>query len=174
MESITPPQFHKSEPTHKTKSASRLALMANSPDFGSDTDNQIPHFSVEYAPSPSPRKTPSKPSINKPKNFLSLHEHLLLSPSPVKKSRTRLSDRLETADEAAEHRRKCKTRTSSNGLPACYSPRNNLRRSRRKIDAEEREIVGVDEGVKPRKRRISSKSKKEKLTSTPSLAPSSN
>ncbi|XP_021716012.1 reticulon-like protein B17 isoform X2 [Chenopodium quinoa] len=181
MESVTPPEYHKSEPTHKIKSASRLALMANNPDYGSDTDNQIPHFSVEYAPSPSspkrqktPSSTPSKPSINKPKNFLPLHEHLLLSPSPVRKSRTRLSDRLETADDSTEHRRRCKTRTSSNGLPACYSPRN-LRRSRRKmIDTEEREIVGVDEVVKPRRRRISGKSKKEKIASLPSLTPSSN
>ncbi|XP_021733340.1 reticulon-like protein B17 isoform X2 [Chenopodium quinoa] len=181
MESITPPQYHKSEPIHKIKSASRLALMANNPDYGSDTDNQIPHFSVEYAPSPSlpkhqktPSSTPSKSSINKPKNFLPLHEHLLLSPSPVRKSRTRLSDRLETADDSTEHRRRCKTRTSSNGLTACYSPRN-LRRSRRKmIDAEERDIVGVDEVVKPRRRRVSGKSKKEKITSLPSLTPSSN
>uniref|UniRef100_A0A803MVX0 Reticulon domain-containing protein n=1 Tax=Chenopodium quinoa TaxID=63459 RepID=A0A803MVX0_CHEQI len=179
MESITPPQYHKSEPIHKIKSASRLALMANNPDYGSDTDNQIPHFSVEYAPSPSlpkhqktPSSTPSKSSINKPKNFLPLHEHLLLSPSPVRKSRTRLSDRLETADDSTEHRRRCKTRTSSNGLTACYSPRN-LRRSRRKmIDAEERDIVGVDEVVKPRRRRVSGKSKKEKITSLPSLTPS--
>ncbi|KAL2937858.1 Reticulon-like protein B17 [Bienertia sinuspersici] len=163
-----------SEPTPKTKSASRLALMASNQDFGSESDHnlQIPHFSVEYAPSPSPtkkQKTPSKLSINKPKNFLPLHDHLLLSPSPVRKSRTRLSDRLDMVDDQSEHRRRCKSRTSSNGLPSCFSPRN-LRRSRRKIDTEEREFVGVDEVVKPKRRRNSTKSKKEKLTSCNPLA----
>ncbi|XP_010668132.2 reticulon-like protein B17 isoform X1 [Beta vulgaris subsp. vulgaris] len=177
MESIKTPISHKSEPSHPRKSASRLALMANNPDFGSDTEHQIPHFSVEYAPSPSPPNstktpsllTPSKLSVTKPKNFLPLHEHLLLSPSPVRKSRTRLSDRLDVADDHAEHRRRCKVRTSSNGLSACFSPRN-LRRSRRRIDQEERDFASVEEVIKPRKRRNSGKSKKEKLTSAPSFA----
>ncbi|XP_057540327.1 reticulon-like protein B18 isoform X1 [Amaranthus tricolor] len=172
MDSIKTPQ------SHKTKSASRLAQMANNPDFGSESDNQIPHFSVEYAPSPSPPKrrktpssTPSKLSITKPRNFISLHEHLILSPSPVRRSRTRLSERLEVADDAAEHKRKCKTRTSSNGLVACFSPRNG-RRSRRRIDPDERELVGLDEVVKTRKRRNSGKSKKEKHNCVPSVVSS--
>lgn len=73
------------------------------------------------------------------------------------------------ADDPSDHRRRCKIRTSSNGLPACFSPRN-LRRSRRRIDTEERDILGVDEVIKPRRRRNSGKSKKEKLASAPSHA----
>ncbi|KAJ8432830.1 hypothetical protein Cgig2_008544 [Carnegiea gigantea] len=172
MEAITTPQSHKSEPSHLIKSASRLAQMANA-DIGSENENQIPHFSVEFAPSPSPPKrrtpssTPSKLSI-RPRNCIPLHELLLLSP-PVRKSKTRLSDRLEMADDGVEPRRRCKSRGSSNGVP---SPRN-LRRSRRRIEHEERECVQVDEVVKPRKRRQSGKSRKEKNTSIPS-APASN
>jgi len=173
MEAITTPQSHKSEPTHLIKSASRLAQMANA-DIGSENENQIPHFSVEFAPSPSPPKrrtpssNPSKLSI-RPRNCIPLHELLLLSP-PVRKSKTRLSERLEMADDAVEPRRRCKTRGSSNGVP---SPRN-LRRSRRRIEHEEREFVQVDEVVKPRKRRQSGKSRKEKNPSIPSAPASSN
>lgn len=74
------------------------------------------------------------------------------------------------ADDGVEPRRRCKTRGSSNGVP---SPRN-LRRSRRRIEHEERECVQEDEVVKPRKRRQSGKSRKEKNTSIPSAPASSN
>lgn len=74
------------------------------------------------------------------------------------------------AEDGVEPRRRCKTRGSSNGVP---SPRS-LRRSRRRIEHEEREFVQVDEVVKPRKRRQSGKSRKEKNTSIPSAPASSN
>ncbi|KAK9676840.1 hypothetical protein RND81_11G105100 [Saponaria officinalis] len=154
----------KTPPTNK-KSAPRLLI--------DEQIHEIPHFEVEIAPSPSPspsrpKKSPlsssaSKLLVNKSRGCLPMHELLLnLSPSPVRKSRTRVSDRLELAED--DLRRKCKGRSSGNGLSGCFSPRN-LRRSRRRIEMDEREIVGFEEVVKPRKRRISGKSKKEKANS---------
>ncbi|XP_074276093.1 reticulon-like protein B18 [Silene latifolia] len=163
-------------PSNKVKSASRLShLLTNNPDMGSESDtHEIPHYQVEYAP--SPRKTPptSKLSITKTRGCLPMHELLLnLSPSPKAKSRTRLSDRLDMVDElGGDLRRRCKTRTSSNnGFSACGSPRN-IRRSRRRIENEERDIVAFDELNKPKKRRNSAKSKKEKPDPLNSALPS--
>ncbi|KAL9244494.1 hypothetical protein vseg_018266 [Gypsophila vaccaria] len=168
MEAKTPP--------NTTKSASRLAqLITRTPeiDTESETHDEIPQFRVEYAPSPSPPK-PKKTPLSAPKSrgCVPMHELLLNlspSPSPVRKSsRTRLSDRLEVAEDDHISRRKCKGRSSGNGLSGCFSPRN-LRRSRRRVgDVDDKENVGFDELKKPRSRRVSGKSKKEKAISVSS------
>ncbi|KAG6570525.1 Reticulon-like protein B17, partial [Cucurbita argyrosperma subsp. sororia] len=147
---FTPPS-HRSEPRSRTKSAARLAIEAN----------QIPHFSVETISSP-PNKTHS-PSI---------HQPLLLSPSTLRKSRSRLVDRFEMNDEvmeAAAARRRCKTRGLPFGLLGCASPRS-VRRSRRRSEVEireERDLSLAEEFVKTRKKRQSGRSKKDKLSLVP-------
>ncbi|GMI74835.1 reticulon 18 [Hibiscus trionum] len=165
----------------QSKSASRLARIGYSV-----AESGIPHLSLDHI-SPSPKKvtipaSPSPLSLRSSTNSLPLHELLLLSPaSPLRKSRTRLADRIEMAEEvaAAEHsggsRRKCKTRTTQTGGLGCGTPRNS-RRSRRRVEMElreERDLVLGEEMVKPRKRRNSGKSKKEKPSSVPSLPSSS-
>ncbi|KAH9605503.1 hypothetical protein KSS87_004672 [Heliosperma pusillum] len=175
MEEATTTTITTTPPSNKVKSASRLSQLLTNKET-----NEIPHFQVEYitaSPSPpKPRKTPSsitpsKLSVTKTRGCLPMHQLLLnLSPSPVSKSRTRLSDRLDLVDEqggGADVRRKCKTRISSNG----FSPRN-VRRSRRRIEIEEREILASDDLNKPKKRRNSSKSKKEKPIPVNSALPS--
>ncbi|BBN69929.1 Reticulon family protein [Prunus dulcis] len=159
----TPPYHHHShsEPPSRTKSASRLAQ-----------SGQIPHLSLGLITS-SPKRTPS-PSAHsiRSSDSLPLRELLLLSPSPLRKrSKARLTDRLEMADElvveAAGPRRRCKSRGAQMGLLGCASPRN-TRRSRRRSETEIREDKDsglVEEIAKPRKRR----SKKEKLSLVLSL-----
>lgn len=147
---FTPPS-HRSEPRSRTKSASRLAIEAD----------QIPHFSVDAIASPR-KKTPS-PSIQ---------ELLLLSPSTLRKSRSRLVDRFEMNDEVVEPaaaRRRCKNRGPQLGLLGCASPRN-IRRSRRRSEVEireDRDLCLAEEFVKARKRKQSGRSKKEKLSLVP-------
>ncbi|XP_038900936.1 reticulon-like protein B17 isoform X1 [Benincasa hispida] len=154
---FTPPS-HRSEPRSRTKSASRLAVEAD----------QIPHFSVDAISSPR-KKTPS-PSIQ---------EHLPLSPSTLRKSRSRLVDRFEMHDEVVEPaaaRRRCKNRGPQLGLLGCASPRS-IRRSRRRSEVEireERDFCLAEEFVKARRRKQSGRSKKEKLSLVPvSTTPSS-
>ncbi|TQE03899.1 hypothetical protein C1H46_010563 [Malus baccata] len=165
--STTTPPYHlhsRSEPPSRAKSASRLAQCEH-----------VPHLSLGLIKS-SPKMTPS-PSTHslKSSESLPLRELLLLSPSPLRKrSKTRLTDRLEMADDPVVEvpglRRKCKSRGSQMGLLGA-SPRN--RRSRRRSENEVREekVSGlVEEVAKPRKRR----SKKEKLDLVLSLpSPSS-
>ncbi|ONI16998.1 hypothetical protein PRUPE_3G133200 [Prunus persica] len=102
----TPPYHHhsRSEPPSRTKSASRLAQ-----------SGQIPHLSLGLITS-SPKRTasPSAHSIRS-SDSLPLRELLLLSPSPLRKrSKIRLTDRLEMVDEPAVEtagpRRRCKSR----------------------------------------------------------------
>lgn len=156
-----------SNPSSQTKSASRLARMSS---------EETLHLSLDLV-SPSPKKAPSLSPV------VPLRELLLLSPSPKRKSRTRLTDRLEMSEEVLEpngSRRRCKTRAGQMGLVGCASPRNH-RRSRRRPEMEmrdERDIaIGlVDEIGKVRKRRHSVRSKKEKLSlvpcvPSPSLSP---
>lgn len=154
---FTPPS-HRSEPRSRTKSASRLAI----------EDDGIPHFSVDAISSP-PKKT-SSPSIQ---------DLLLLSPSSMRKSRSRLVDRFEMNEEvmeAAGARRRCKNRGPQMGLLGCASPRS-VRRSRRRSEMEireEKDLCLAEEFAKARKRRQSGRSKKEKLSLVPlALAPSS-
>ncbi|MBA0787957.1 hypothetical protein Gotri_028100 [Gossypium trilobum] len=68
-------------------------------------------------------------------------------------------------------RRKCKSRASQTGVLGCGTPRNS-RRSRRRMEMElreDRDLVLGEEMGKPRKRRHSGKSKKEKLSLVPAL-----
>lgn len=155
-----------SNPSSQTKSASRLARM---------TSEEPLHLSLDLV-SPSPKKTSSLSPLPPP-------ELLLLSPSPLRKSRTRLAERLEMAEEVGleptASRRRCKSKGAQTGMLGCASPRNN-RRSRRRSEMEirdERDIGFVDEIGKLRKRRHSVRSKKEKLSlvpcvASPSLSPS--
>ncbi|KAK8529591.1 hypothetical protein V6N13_102497 [Hibiscus sabdariffa] len=171
----------------RSKSASRLARIGYSvAESGERGRPNVPYLSLDHI-SPSPKKvtapaSPSPLSLRSSTNSLPLHELLLLSPaSPLRKSRTRLADRIEMAEEVAagEHgggsRRKCKTRSSQTGGLGYGSPRNS-RRSRRRVEMElreERDLVLGEEMVKPRKRRNSGKSKKEKPSSVSSLPSSS-
>ncbi|KAL5573565.1 hypothetical protein UlMin_023162 [Ulmus minor] len=162
MDSTPPYHQQRSEPRSRTKSASRLAQSA-----------ELPHLSIGLIPS-SPKKTPSSPGS------LPLHELLLLSPSPHRRRlKTRLADRLEMAEEPVElagGRRRCKSRVAQTGLLGCASPRN-ARRSRRRSELEVREEKDsglVEEIVKPRKRRHSTRLRKENLSLVPSVpSPSS-
>lgn len=167
----TPPYHHnRSEPKSRTKSVSRL----------SQTE-EIPHLSVSLiGSSPKPTPSPSTLSLKFPTS-LPLQELLHLSPSPLRRSaKSRLTDRLEMADEAVVEpvgsRRRCRSRAAQLGLMGCASPRN-VRRSRRRseLDAsKEEKDLGLAEDVgKPRKRRHSTRSKKEKLSLVPSSVPSS-
>ena len=169
----TPPS-HRSEPRSRLKSASRLARIG---DFNVERE-ESPHLSLDLILSPPTKKTPSPSTESlRNSNSLPIHELLLLSPSPRRKSKTRLTDRLEMAEEPVEpngSRRRCKSRAAQMGLLGCASPRNS-RRSRRRSEIEireEKEPSLAEEIGKPRKRRHSGRSKKEKLTLVP-LMPSS-
>ncbi|KAH9792286.1 reticulon-like protein B17 [Citrus sinensis] len=148
-----------SNPSSQTKSASRLARMSS---------EETLHLSLDLV-SPSPKKAPSLSPV------VPLRELLLLSPSPKRKSRTRLTDRLDMSEELGLEpngsRRRCKTRGGQMGLGGCASPRNH-RRPRRRSEMEMRDerdlAIGlVDEIGKVRKRRHSVRSKKEKLSLVP-------
>lgn len=152
-----------SNPSSQTKSASRLARMSSE-----EPPRQFPDII-----SPSPKR----PSSVSP--ALPLSELLLLSSSPLRKSRTRLADHLDAAEELALEstgcRRRCKTRGSQMGISGCGSPRNRRLRRRSEIEImrEERDIGLVDEFGKLRKRRHSVRSKKERLSLVPCVPSSS-
>ncbi|KAJ6377689.1 hypothetical protein OIU78_028007 [Salix suchowensis] len=175
----TTPPSHRSNPNSQAKSASRLSRIT----YSIDPDSQPPQLSLDLIPS-SPKENPSTPSSLSRKSstsLLPLRELLLLSPSPSRKSRTRLADRDEMPEEGGFEqngsRRRCKSRGSLTGSLGCASPRSN-RRLRRRLEVEsreERDLIGlVDEVGKVRKRRHSGRSKKdkEKLSLVPSLPPS--
>uniref|UniRef100_A0A6N2K7H6 Reticulon domain-containing protein n=1 Tax=Salix viminalis TaxID=40686 RepID=A0A6N2K7H6_SALVM len=170
----TTPPSHKSNPNSQAKSASRLSRITNS----IEPEAKTPQLSLDLIPF-SAKKTPSSLSLKSSSNSLSLQE-LLLSPSPLRKSRTRLADRYEMPEEGSIElngsRRRCRTRGSPMGSLGCASPRSN-RRLRRRLEVEsreERDLIGfVDEVGKVRKRRHSNRSKKEKETEKLSSLPSS-
>ncbi|PIA35137.1 hypothetical protein AQUCO_03600062v1 [Aquilegia coerulea] len=149
----TTPPSHRSEPRLPSKSASRLSQMD---DFDTN-EAEDPINSLDFNSDSPNKKTPSSPLSKEPKN-LPLKELLLLSPSPKKRSKSRLIDRPEIVEEPNDlvvPRRRCKSRSSPMGLMGCASPRIN-RRSRRRIDQdnrEEKELPLGEEIVKPRKRR---------------------
>ncbi|CAN4103293.1 unnamed protein product [Withania somnifera] len=151
---ITPPS-HRSEPRTRTKSASRLRH------HDEENESLTPRVSLEIVPSPRLASPYG--------NGLPLHELLLLSPSPLRRSKTRLVDKLEFVDDGVEAngvRRRRRSRNSAIGA----SPRNN-RRSRRRLEQEMREEMNlglVEEVVKPRKKRNGGKAKKDKLSLVPS------
>ncbi|KAI4333931.1 hypothetical protein L6164_018680 [Bauhinia variegata] len=161
MDSTPPYHYHRSDPKSRTKSSSRLARIG-------DREEPLP-TSLDLVPSPTNSPSPSSLSLRSPTS-LPLKELLLLSPSPLRRSKTRLADRLEMGEEFVEPagvRRRCKTRGAQMGVLA--SPRS-ARRSRRRSEYEIREDLGLPEEIqKPRKRRHSGKPKKEKLSLVPSV-----
>lgn len=175
MDSTSPPPYQKSEPRNRTKSASRLSKLRY---YNEENEEVVtPNLSLEIVPS-SPTVVPASPSPTKFPCGIPLHELILLSPSPLRKSKTRLADRLEMGDDVAEtdrvRRRSSKHRSSGSGLLAHSSPRNH-RRSRRRFEQDLREdkdyCPGDDMVMKPRKKRQSGRPKKDKLslvTSVPS------
>ncbi|KAF5732574.1 reticulon-like protein B17 isoform X1 [Tripterygium wilfordii] len=166
------PHSLRSSPHLNTKSASRLARIAFS-----DQSKQPSNLLLDLVPL-SPTNTPFPSPISlRSSNGLPLQELLLLSPSPLRKSRTRLTDRIEMVEDGVEPtsatRRRCKNRGAQMALMGCASPRN-TRRSRRRSEIEmkeERDPALVEEIGKARKRRNSGRSKKEKLSLVP-LVPS--
>ncbi|XP_027343319.1 reticulon-like protein B17 [Abrus precatorius] len=116
-----------------------------------------PSIPISEKPLPSPIKSPS-PSTLSP------------SPSPLGKAKTRLVDRLETAAEESPEpagvRRRCKSRAPQMGTLA--SPRN----TRKSRSREEKDSSLVEEVGKPRKRRQTGRTKKEKLNLLHSIHPS--
>ncbi|KAK4342324.1 hypothetical protein RND71_038140 [Anisodus tanguticus] len=147
----TTPPSHRSETRSRTKSASRVSL--------------------EIIPSPRLLASPS-PSTMSPNNNLPLRELLLLSPSPLRISKTRVADKLDQLVDDGVYpnggvRRRRRSRNSAIGASPC----NNNRRSRRRLEQEmreERDLGLVEEVVRPRKKRNSGKSKKDKLSLVPS------
>ncbi|XP_077228207.1 reticulon-like protein B17 [Tasmannia lanceolata] len=134
---------------------------------------------------PSPKKSPYHltPSHNS-NHALPLQELLILSPSPLHRSRHRTPDRIDNIEEPMDlvnSRRKCKSRTISSNLMGCSSPRI-TRRARRRSEQENREErdLGLgEENVRPRKRKQSrtAVARREKLSlvlSVPSTNSSSN
>ncbi|CAA0396800.1 unnamed protein product [Arabidopsis thaliana] len=121
---------------------------------------------------------PSPVSLSSPSSPVTLREILLLSPSPLRKSRTRLSNRFDMeAAEAAVTARRSKTKGGQNGLLASPSPRN-FRRSRLRseamVDTKENTepivVVTDEKKQKQRKQKKLGRSKKEKHSSVPLLA----
>ncbi|RAL45306.1 hypothetical protein DM860_014716 [Cuscuta australis] len=101
-------------------------------------------------------------------------ELFLLSPSPNRRTKSRLPENLETVDHVAEPagaRRRRRTRNASSVLA---SPRN-ARRQRKRIDQEkmrgfnESGVGDGEEGVRRRKKRQIVSSKKDKLSLVPSI-----
>ncbi|KAG5553587.1 hypothetical protein RHGRI_011468 [Rhododendron griersonianum] len=167
----TPPS-RRSRPRLIITSSSRLSRLTHSQSSPSPT----PRLSLDLVASPKITAAPS-PSPSSP-TTLPIRELLLLSPSPLRKSKTRLADRLvEAAEEppAIEpvgSRRKCKNRNGSMGVLVCGSPRNGRRLRRRlepEVVREERDSGVVEEVSRGRKRRNSGRSKKDKLGSVPSI-----
>ncbi|KAK4286133.1 hypothetical protein QN277_002733 [Acacia crassicarpa] len=161
MDSCMPP-YHRSDKS-RTKSSSRLVRI------GDKANQESLRISLDLVPSPTKSLSPSALSLKSPPS-IPIKELLLLSPSPRRRSKTRLADRLEMAEEYVEpvglHRR-CKGRGAQMGMLA--SPRNS-RRSRRRPELEIREEKDTglaDEIGKPKKRRNSGRSKKEKLSLVP-------
>ncbi|CAN4105001.1 unnamed protein product [Withania somnifera] len=155
----TTPPSHPSEPRTLTKSSSRLSRFRV---HDEESESITPRVSLEIIPSPRPAASPYG-------NSLPLKELLLLSPSPLRRSKALLADKLELVDDGVELngvRRRRRSRNSGIGA----SPRNN-RRSRRRLEQEmreERDMGMVEEVVKPRKKRNNGKSKKDKLSLVPS------
>ncbi|KAH7861585.1 hypothetical protein Vadar_028042 [Vaccinium darrowii] len=166
MDSTPPSRRSKSRILiNSTSRLSRLTTHFQSDDHPSPSP---PRLTLDLVPSPkitaAPSPSPSPPS-------LPLREILLLSPSPLRKSKTRLADKLvdaveePVAVEPVGSRRKCKNRNGSMGVLVCGSPRNG-RRSRRRLEPEVQEER--DLGV-VKKRRNSGRSKKDKLCLVPSI-----
>ncbi|XP_013599100.1 PREDICTED: reticulon-like protein B18 isoform X2 [Brassica oleracea var. oleracea] len=155
---------------------SRLARRNNTTTLvKTNGDSPIPSLDLVLS-SPKSNDTPLYPSpasLYSPSSPVTLREILLLSPSPLRKSRTRLANRFEM--EAAEAARRCKTKGGQSGLLGSASPRS-CRRSRRRsevvvVEEETKPVVVVltdEKMTKPRKHKKTGRSKKEKQSSLPS------
>lgn len=123
--------------------------------------NDLHHPPLDLVLTPPPNSPASVP----------LRELLCYSPSPIRRSRTRLADKIEIIEDPV-NRRKLRNRSGQ----LINSPRN-VRRSRRRLDQEEREIGVAEEDGKAKKRRNSGKTitKRDKLilNSSSSGAPTS-
>nr|GMD35071.1 reticulon-like protein B17 [Ipomoea batatas] len=160
MDTTTP--SHRSEPRNRTKSSSRLSKLRQI----DDQEGEIGQSS------PSKVALESATSVPNPPYNLPNQELLLLSPSPNRKSKIRLSEKLEMGDDGVEPvvvRRRCRNK---NAAAVCASPRNN-RRSRKRLDQEmtreEKDLGAGEEAIKPRKKRQAVRSKKDKLSVVPSV-----
>ncbi|KAK4484463.1 hypothetical protein RD792_007046 [Penstemon davidsonii] len=162
MDSSSP--SHQLEPQTRTKSASRLSKLRH---YNEETEPPTPQLSLDIV------VVPSSPKIStlspRPPYTVPLHELLLLSPPPstLKRSKNRLAERfLDIADDTAVVENGRKMRKSRNS-----SPRSS-RRSRRRSEQESREEkefgIGEEILVKPRKKRNSGRSRKDKSISIPS------
>ncbi|XP_013734778.2 reticulon-like protein B18 isoform X5 [Brassica napus] len=155
---------------------SRLARRNNTTTLvKTNGDSPIPSLDLVLS-SPKSNDTPLYPSpasLYSPSSPVTLRQILLLSPSPLRKSRTRLANRFEM--EAAEAARRCKTKGGQSGLLGSASPRS-CRRSRRRsevvlVEEETKPVVVVltdEKMTKPRKHKKTGRSKKEKQSSLPS------
>ncbi|CAN8271012.1 unnamed protein product [Cochlearia groenlandica] len=152
----------------------KLTNPKSAPRLTDSKQESPPNLFLDLVTNNTPPPSPSSSSS-------SIRDILLLSPSPLSKSKTRL---LEMASEDAATtvviRKRGKAKGGQKGLLA--SPRN-LRRSRRRSEAvEEKEanVVAADEiVVKPRKRktansRLKKKDKLNSASSSPTCSSSSN
>ncbi|KAJ0251573.1 Reticulon-like protein B18 [Hirschfeldia incana] len=172
MDLSTPPSL-RSNP----RSSSRLARTL----VKTNGDSPIPSLDLVLSSPKSSNDTPypSPASLYSPSSPVTLREILLLSPSPLRRSRTRLANRFEMeAAEAVAAARRCKTKGGGggqNGGLGSASPRN-CRRSRRRssevvaVEEPKPVVVMTDEkATKQRKHKKTGRSKKEKQSSVPSL-----
>ncbi|XP_059659810.1 reticulon-like protein B17 [Cornus florida] len=166
----TPPS-HQSDPRSRIKSASRLSRITHFDDESDETPQHSLHL-VPSSPKIAANLSPSSPSP-RPPNSLPIRELLLLSPSPLRRSKTRLAERLESAEEPVDPsgpRRRHRTRNGATGVLGCASPRG-ARRSRKRLEQEireEKDLGMAEEMPKARKRRHSGRPKKDKLSLVPS------
>ncbi|CAH8355160.1 unnamed protein product [Eruca vesicaria subsp. sativa] len=166
MES-TPPPYRLSN----TKSASRLARVNDSKQ--EEEEEAPPNLCLDLV-CLSPKSNDTTPYPSPPHGASSspapLRDIILSSPSPLRKSKTRLAERLQMASEdhaaAAVPKKGNKAKGGQKGNLA--SPRN-PRRSRRRSEAvaEKEANVVIEEPVKPRKRKPNARPKKDKQTSAP-------
>lgn len=166
----TPPS-RRSEPRLRGKSASRP--LQSSDEFSENLPLNIPLSPSKKFPSPlhlSPQ----------PSHSLPLQEIVLLSPSPLRRQKSRFLDKIEAGEELVDHlgsRRKCRSRALSAGLMSCASPKQG-RRSRRRVEhenREERDLGLGEENGKVRKRRQNRQAavRREKLSLVSSVPSSS-
>ncbi|XP_073313301.1 reticulon-like protein B17 [Primulina huaijiensis] len=160
MES-TPPS-RRSEPRTRTKSSSRMSKLRH---YRAD----IPQLSLEIVPYSPKLSTPSPASTLSPRlpYNLPLRELLMISPSSTKRSKKRLSDGLEKADDAFVAASGVIKRCNGiNALLGCAASPRSSRKSRRRLEQEMREErefgVGEELMAKSRKKRNGGRPKKEK------------
>ncbi|KAL5998868.1 hypothetical protein ACLOJK_009816 [Asimina triloba] len=147
-------------PSCRIKSASRLS---------DDIAENVP---LNIAPSPLHLNLQTSNS----KHGSPLQELLLLSPSPLRRPKSRQGERMdvEEAADVASSRRRCKGRALSASLMGCGSPKNGRRSRRQRPEQESREArdlgFGEENGkVRKRRSRTLTAPRREKLSSAPSI-----